>query len=187
MTTIVGVQGNGWAVLGCDSRSTSDIGNMVNMATNKVIQVGPYLIAGAGAVRGCNILQHGWTPPKPRGDLDRFMTKTFIPAMRKAFVDAGYDMKAESQAAEHDSEFLVAVNGVIFAIYDDYSWERSADPYYVIGSGGKYALGAMLANSYQHQFTAKGQTKAIEEAISIAIDCDQNSGGPIHTFTQVAK
>lgn len=187
MTTIVGVQGNGWAVLGSESRSTNDISNMVNMATQKIKVLGPYLIAGAGAVRGCNILQHGWTPPKPRGDLDRFMTKIFIPSMRKAFLDAGYDMKAESQAAEHDSEFLVAVNGVIYAIFEDYSWERSADPYYVIGSGGKYALGAIMANSYQYPFTIRGQQEAIENAISIAIDCDQNSGGTIVTIPQVAK
>ena len=70
---------------------------------------------------------------------------------------------------------------------DDYSWERSADPYYVIGSGGKYAMGAMLANSYEFPMTAQGQCDAIESAISVAIDCDQNSGGPIQTFKQVAK
>ena len=187
MTTIVGIQGNGWSVLGSDSRSTSDAGNMVHMATPKIVQNGPYLIAGAGSVRGCNILQYGWTPPKPRGDLDKFMTKYFIPSMRKVFLDNGYDIKAESQAAEHDSEFLVSVHGVIYPIFDDYSWERSADPYYVIGSGGKYALGALLANSYDHDFNVNGATDQIYEAISIAIDCDQYSGGVIHTYRQVAK
>ena len=187
MTTIVGVQGNGWAVLGSDSRSTSDVGSMVHMATPKVVQNGPYLIAGAGSVRGCNIFQYGWTPPKPRGDLDKFMTKFFIPSMRKVFLENGYDIKAESQAAEHDSEFLVAVNGVIYPIYDDYSWERNADPYYVVGSGGKYALGALLATSYHYDFEPGDVTTQVYEAISIAIDCDQYSGGAIQTYRQVSK
>lgn len=187
MTTIVGVQGDGWAVLGSDSLSTSDVGSRVQMATPKVVQNGPYLIAGAGSVRGCNILQYGWTPPKPRGDLDKFMTKFFIPSMRKLFLENGYDIKAESQAAEHDSEFLVAVNGVIYPIYDDYSWERSADPYYVIGSGGKYALGALLATSYSLDFEPGDVRTHVYNAIDIAIDCDQYSGGEIHTYTQVGK
>lgn len=187
MTTIVGIQGDGWAVLGSDSRSTSDAGSMVNMATPKIVQNGPYLIAGAGSVRGCNILQFGWTPPKPRGDLDKFMTKHFIPAMRKVFLENGYDIKAESQAAEHDSEFLVAIDGVIYPIYDDYSWERSADPYYTIGSGGKYALGALMASSYEYTFNPEGAEKLVYEAISIAIDCDQYSGGAILTFSQEAR
>lgn len=157
------------------------------MATPKVVQNGPYLIAGAGSVRGCNILQYGWTPPKPRGDLDKFMTKHFIPAMRKVFLENGYDIKAESQAAEHDSEFLVSIDGVIYPIYDDYSWERSADPYYTIGSGGKYALGALLATSYNRDFEPGDCSTQIYEAISIAIECDQYSGGEIHLYRQEAK
>lgn len=187
MTTIVGVQGNGWAVLGSDSRSTSDAGSMVQMATPKIVQNGPYLIAGAGSVRGCNILQFGWTPPKPRGDLDKFMAKYFIPSMREVFQKNGYDIKADSGAAEHDSEFLVCVNGVIFPIYDDYSFERSADPYYTIGSGGKYALGALLATSYNRDFEPGEVRTQIYDSIAIAIDCDQYSGGEIHLYTQAAK
>lgn len=187
MTTIVGVQGNGWAILGSDSRSTNDVGNMVHMATSKVVAVGPYLIAGAGSVRGCNILQYGWNPPKPRGDLDRFITRNFIPSMRKVFLDNGYDIKAESQAAEHDSEFLVAIHGVIYPIFDDYSWERSTDPYYVIGSGGKYALGALLATSYDQEFKPKPIEMQVRDAIGIAIECDQYSGGKIHTYIQAER
>jgi ATP-dependent protease HslVU (ClpYQ) peptidase subunit len=99
------------------------------------------------------------------------MTKTFIPAMRKAFLDAGYDMKQDSSSALHDSEFIVIVHGVIYPIFEDYSWERSKDPFYVSGSGGAYALGALKMQdiSVDDEWSA---WSAIEKAINIAIECD---------------
>jgi ATP-dependent protease HslVU (ClpYQ) peptidase subunit len=151
------------------------------MATPKIVKNGAYLIAGAGSVRGCNILQHGWVPPKPRGDLDKFITKSFIPSMRKAFLDAGYDMKQDSSNALHDSEFLVIVHGVIYPIFEDYSWERSNDPLYVSGSGGAYALGALKTQNIEDEWSAR---QAIEKAISIAIECDTSSGGSIYLASQ---
>ena len=181
MTTLAAVQGEGWAVIGSDSLSTDENGRPINMATPKIVKNGSFLIAGAGSVRGCNILQHGWTPPKPRGELDRFMTKTFIPSMRKAFLDAGYDMKQDSSSALHDSEFLVLVHGVIYPIFEDYSWERSKDPLYVSGSGGAYALGALKTQNIDDEWSAR---QAIEKAINIAIECDTSSGGSIYLASQ---
>ena len=181
MTTLAAVQGDGWAVIGSDSLSTDENGRPINMATPKIVKNGSFLIAGAGSVRGCNILQHGWTPPKPRGELDRFMTKAFIPSMRKAFLDAGYDMKQDSSSALHDSEFLVLVHGVIYPIFEDYSWERSKDPLYVSGSGGAYALGALKTQSVEDEWSAR---QAIEKAINIAIECDTSSGGSIYLASQ---
>jgi len=165
MTTLAAIQGDGWAVIGSDSLSTDDSGRPIQMATPKIVQNGAYLIAGAGSVRGCNILQYGWTPPKPRGDLDKFMTKTFIPAMRKAFLEAGYDMKQDSSEALHDSEFLVIVHGIIYPIFEDYSWERSTEPFYVSGSGGGFALGALkaLELDIQNEWEAR---QAIEKSIN---------------------
>lgn len=180
MTTIAAYQGDGWAVIGSDSKSTTESGRFVFMGTPKIVKNGPYLIAGAGSVRGCNILQYGWTPPKPRGDLDKFMTKTFIPAMRKAFVEAGYDLKADSQAAGHDSEFIVVIHGRIYQISDDYSWERNSEPFYASGSGADYALGALKAftlNYYDNDISAA--IHMITGAIDIACQFDANSGGEI--------
>ena len=101
MTTLVAIQGDGWSVLGCDSRSSDDSGRPIDMATNKIIENNGILIAGAGSGRGSNLLQFGWKAPKPTAaqDLDTFMTQTFIPAMRKLFVDAGYEMKEDGEAA----------------------------------------------------------------------------------------
>jgi ATP-dependent protease HslVU (ClpYQ) peptidase subunit len=109
------------------------------------------------------------------------MTKAFIPSMRKAFLDAGYDMKQDSSNALHDSEFLVIVHGIIYPIFEDYSWERSRDPLYVSGSGGAYALGALKTQNIDDEWSAR---QAIEKAINIAIECDTSSGGSIYLASQ---
>jgi hypothetical protein len=110
MTTLVAIQGDGWSVIGCDSRSSDESGRYLEMATHKVVENNGILIAGSGAGRGSNILQFGWRAPKPKPgqDLDVFMTKTFIPSMRKVFIESGYDMKADGEAAAHDSEFIIS-------------------------------------------------------------------------------
>lgn len=188
MTTLAAIQGNGWAVIGCDSRASDEHGRYVEMSTQKVVNNNGVLIAGAGASRGSNILQYGWKPPKPKvgEDLDNFMTKRFIPEMRKAFQDAGYEGKADESAAEHDSIFLVAIRGVIYPIYQDYSWDREARRVYYAGSGGDLALGALEALNYTKISTPSAAEKAIRRAIEIAIKHDIFSGGEIITHIQEA-
>jgi len=155
------------------------------MATQKVVEVGPYLIAGAGASRGSNVIQFGWTPPKPPNssdNLDSFMTRKFIPEMRKAFIEAGYDMKEDGDSAAHDSMFLVAVKGVIYPIFEDYSWDRDISNIYYGGSGGSVALGAleMLGQAKN----AKQAEEHIRKAIEAAIKWDAYSAGPIVVKSQ---
>jgi len=59
MTTLVGVQGNGWCVLGADSKASDIDGSYIYMRDSKIFANGPTLIAGSGAVRGLNILEYG--------------------------------------------------------------------------------------------------------------------------------
>lgn len=189
MTTLAAYQGDGWAVIGCDSRATDDAGKPMSMVTHKIIQNGNYLIAGAGASRGSNLLQFGWNPPKYRlsDDLDKFMTTKFIPSMRKLFLDAGYDMKEDGQAASHDSEFIVVINGVIYPIFSDYSWDRTTTKVYYAGSGGHTALGAMEVLDINKTKTAEQAATIIEKAINASIKWDVYSGGPVIIKKQFAR
>lgn len=192
MTTLIAYQGDGWAVVGCDSRSSDESGRPIVMATEKVVENNGVLIAGSGAGRGSNIMQYGWKAPRPTvaeaKDLDLFISKKFIPEMRKAFIDAGYDMKEDGDAAAHDSQFLIIVRGVIYPIFEDYSWDRDARNIYYSGSGGDVALGA-LASMLEH--VDKGSPEdvelAIREAIKIACQWDIHSAEPIITKTQYSK
>ncbi len=108
MTTLAAIQGDGWVVMGCDSRSSDEDGRPMQMATHKIVENNGILIAGAGAGRGSNIMQFGWKAPKPTAsqDLDVFMTQTFIPAMRQTFIDAGYDMKEMAMLLRTIRSFL---------------------------------------------------------------------------------
>lgn len=189
MTTLVAIQGDGWSVLGCDSRSSDESGRPIDMATHKIIENNGILIAGSGAGRGSNIMQFGWKAPKPTAgaNLDLWVTQTFIPAMRKAFIDAGYDMKEDGEAAEHDSSFLISVKGIIYPIFEDYSWDRDIRGIYYSGSGGDIALGALEAQGVQRLTKPESVEKAVRKAIEVAAQWDIYTAAPIITKIQYSK
>jgi hypothetical protein len=188
MTTLVAIQGDGWSVIGCDSRASDEDGRYMELSTSKIIDNNGVLIAVSGASRGGNITQFGWKPPKPRAteDLDIFMTKKFIPSMRKAFQEAGFEGKEDGDAAWHDSNLLVSIRGVVYPIFNDYSWDREARRVYYAGSGGDVALGALEALNYTKISTPESAEKVVRRAIEIACKHDIYSGGEIHTYIQEA-
>ena len=192
MTTLIAYQGDGWAVVGADSRSSDEHGRPIVMATHKIIENNSILIAGSGAGRGSNIMQFGWKAPKPTTteaqNLDGFISKKFIPEMRKAFIDAGYDMKEDGDAAAHDSQFLIIVRGVIYPIFEDYSWDRDERGIYYSGSGGDIALGSFitLLDSID-KASPEDIEAAIQQSIAKACDWDIFTAPPIVTKIQYSK
>ena len=188
MTTLVAIQGNGWSVIGCDSRASDEDGRYMELATSKIVDNNGVLIAVSGASRGGNIAQFGWRPPKPRSgeELDLFVTKKFIPSMRKAFIEAGFDAKDDGDAAGMDSNLIVSIKGVIYPIFNDYSWDREARRVYYGGSGGDIAVGALEALNYEKITTPEAAEKALRRAIEAACKHDIYSGGKIHTYIQEA-
>lgn len=187
MTTLAAIQGDGWCVIGADTRATEESGFPMQVVTGKIFKNGPALIAGAGSVRGINILQFGWTAPKRTvASTDIYMTKTLIPSIRKAFLDAGYDMKSDTTAAENDNDFLIAVGGFLYNVGSDYSWERCKGNLYIAGSGGKVALGALVALGADKATSPEQAEKFLNKAITAAIRYDVFSGGDIDTVIQKA-
>ena len=104
--------------------------------------------------------------------------------MRKAFVDAGIDMKEDGEVAENDGGVLISVKGEIYAIQNDYSWDTDIRNVYVMGSGGDIALGAMAALGVSKVKTAAQAENIIRKAIATAIEYDMYCSEPIHIFTQ---
>jgi ATP-dependent protease HslVU (ClpYQ) peptidase subunit len=193
MTTLAAFQGNGWAVIGCDSRASDEGGRSMDLATPKVVANGAYLLAVSGASRGGNIAQFGWTPPAPPATgtqtaLDKFMTTKFIPSLREAYIDAGYDAKDDGEAAWNDSSLIVAVRGVIYPIFSDYSWDREVRNIYYGGSGGDVALGAMVALGIQKMADKPEQAaKVVHTAVATAAAWDVYTSAPIITEIQYGK
>jgi ATP-dependent protease HslVU (ClpYQ) peptidase subunit len=186
MTTLVAIQGDGWSVMGCDSRLSDEDGRFQIAKTPKIVENNSILIGGCGSSRASNVLHYGYVQPKPslREDLNVYMTQKFIPAMRRNFVDAGIDMKEDGDVAQIDGGFIISVKGQVFSVSEDYSWDTDIRNVYVMGSGGDVALGALAALGVEKVKTIKEAERMIRKAISIAIQYDNMCSQPIHIFTQ---
>lgn len=192
MTTLVAFQGEDFAVVGCDSRATEDGGFFMDLATPKIVKNGEYLIAVSGASRGGNIAQFGWTPPKPpktnnRISLDKFMTKKVIPSLRRAFLDAGFDAKDDGEAAWMDSNLFIILNGVVYPIFNDYSWDREIRNVYFAGSGGELACGALAVLGVDEDMPLEVIEDHIRRSIEVACQWSAFSSPPVIVMTQAFK
>jgi ATP-dependent protease HslVU (ClpYQ) peptidase subunit len=181
MTTLAAIQGPEWVVIGADSMSTSDDGFAVAIPDGKVFKNNSVVFAGAGSVRGINIIEHDFTPPPINTkDLDKYITRQLIPAMRRTFIEAGYEFTKDAAAVENDNVWLIAVRNQVYRVNEDYSWERSSDNFYVAGSGERFALGAIaaLTGGVMVDDIAKAK-KIITKALQIASKYDSATGGKI--------
>lgn len=189
MTTIAAIQGDGWVVIGCESRTTLDGGRYMSTISKKVVERDGMLIATAGGSRGANILHYGWKAPKlpPAGvDLDEWFTATLIPSIRTEFTNSGFEVKREDgEAAKHGGDYLISVRGQLYYLFEDYSWEKDINGIYVIGTGGELALGALEALKASNCKDIATAKKILKLAIAIAIKHDNNSGGDIHIYEQI--
>ena len=189
MTTIAAIQGDGWVVMGADSQGTYNEYRNVFMKDHKVIDNNGVLIAGCGIGRGMNLLQRGWKTPKPRvgmspDQLDTWMIKTFIPGMRQVFIDGGYDMKDDGDYAQFENVFLVAVQGTLYIIDEDYSLDRDARNYFATGSGGDFAQGSLYSAGPKIFTDINTAKKAMASAVDAAKEFDTNSGGETRIYFQ---
>ena len=182
MTTIAAIQGPDWVVIGADSLSSGEDGFAISIPGGKIFTNQDIVFAGAGAVRGINILQHDFTAP-PVGtmkDMDKYITRILVPAMRQTFQEAGYELNKSDASVENDNIWIVIVKGQVYRIDEDYSWERSSDNLYVAGSGEQFAMGAMaaLAGGALVDDLSKAK-KIVTKALQIASKYDTSTGGKI--------
>lgn len=189
MTTIAAIQGDGWVVMGADTQGTFHDYRIVHMTDDKVISNNGILIAGCGLGRGMNLLQRAWKAPKPTKrmtpeQLDVWMVKTFIPGMRKLFIDNGYDMKDDGDYAKFENVFLVAVQGTVYIIDEDYGYDRDIRKYITSGTGGDFAQGALYAAGPKIFKSIEEAKKAMKTAIDAAKEFDSNSGGETRLYVQ---
>lgn len=199
MTTIVGVQGDGFSAIVTDSRISSfgEDGyayqvTTLSQSSAKVASNGSYLLGAAGDVRAINILHHAFVPPPPPPNLsgkklDQFITVKFIPALRECFEKQGYaapERDNSSHIAEHGSTVLLSVNGIIYVIDGDYSWTSDVNGVYSLGTGSSYALGALSVLLGTKERTVKACKDAAMKALKIAALYDPYTGSPFHSFIQ---
>ena len=151
MTTIVAIQHDEKCVIYCDNQTTGGDGRKFNHSKMvKISKRGDFLIAGSGEAMPCDVAQHIWVPPTPTEkdfkDLYHFMISKVVPSLRKCLIDNGFNFDAESDG-ETRFAFILAVGGHLFSVDDDLSVGMREDGIYGVGSGAKYAIGAILAGA----------------------------------------
>lgn len=143
MTCIVGIQDRRRVVIAGDSAGVSGYGIDVR-ADEKVFERDGYAFGFAGSFRMGQILRYDSElpePPRALGDLDAFMVRDFVGAVRAAFERAGWLRKTHE--VESGGIFLVGVRGRLFCVESDFQVAKSANGYTAIGCGDDLALGVL--------------------------------------------
>lgn len=192
MTTILAVQGDGWAVIGSDTQWSTEGGRVGKSTQPKVISIGKYLIGIAGYTRGANIVQHTFVPPAPPPKaqgvkLNKFVVSQFVPAYKQVLETNGIGLpQFDNEVAKTPIDSLVLVNGTVYQIDDDYGTDMDANRLYAIGSGSDYGLGALQALTDKKKLTVALARQSILKALSISAKFDSGTGAPFHVFAQEA-
>lgn len=154
MTTLIGLQFGDRCEIFADSRVTDDNGRIYSHPDmKKIVQKGSYLISGSGEVVPCDIAQSIWEPPhipaKYKSDIYSFMIAKVMPSLRRCLTENGYNFDEDHDSKKDGQRFhlLIACNGELFDIDQELSVSRSELGIYTAGSGGEYAMGAILAGA----------------------------------------
>lgn len=193
MTTVVGLQGKGWAGIACDSRATEGPRPYtLPKEVCKVVKNGPYLIGITGDLQHIPLIEYSFSPTSPQTDisvkeLDRFMTTVFIPEYRDFLKETSMNTKEDADISVPGA--LVLINGIIYDIDSTFTWLRDPSGIYSEGSGEGYAHGSMLSSieGSVADLEPVDAKKIMVEAITNAIKLDLQTGFPIHTFIQLSK
>lgn len=190
MTTVAAVQGDGWAVVGADSRVLS--GTRIYSMTRKggkIASRGSFLIVGSGDVRALNIVLYAFEPPDdiPAGTgrkLDTFFTREVIPQLRRLFDEHKYKV---TDTEDDVFEFIFVVNGVIYLVDKYFTWVRDSSGLYSMGSGGEYAIGVLQAHKRWHRpkkMDLDDAKLAVREALEISAVLDSGTAAPFNVRVQ---
>ena len=120
MTTVVALQGKGWASIACDSRATEGPRPYtLPKEVCKVVKNGPYLIGVTGDLQHIPLIEYSFSPTSPQTDisvkeLDRFMTTVFIPEYRDFLKETSMNTKEDADISVPGA--LVLINGIIYKI-----------------------------------------------------------------------
>ena len=181
MTTLVGIQGNNFVVMGADSQITDGDQRIISVETPKIISVGKYLLGLTGDSRPGDILAYAWKPPLYRGeDPVRFMGSKLVPSMSAAFKENNY----EPDQKEMNFAFLVSFNANLFSVGGDLSFNTSEYGLFANGSGGNYALGFLYSVDKKLYKTPSLAMIVAEKAVKIASVLDINTHPPIQLELQ---
>lgn len=178
MTCIVAVKNKNKIYIGGDSAAVA--GYSVNVRKDtKVFKNDKFLIGYAGSFRLGQLMRFAFKPPKhDKNKTDyEYMCVDFIKKVQKTFEKNGFSGQNKRTEQETCGQMLVAYNGELYEIYEDYQVGIVADPYNSIGCGSDIALGAL------HAIHNLNPTLSPEKKVTAALDAAvAYSGGVIPPY-----
>jgi ATP-dependent protease HslVU (ClpYQ) peptidase subunit len=142
MTCIVALRDAGIVHMGADSAGVAGY-SIHSRVDPKIYMVGPFMFGFTSSFRMGQLLGHAFVPPDrdPRHSIEKFMSTTFIDAVRTCLKNGGY--AAKENEVESGGNFLVAYAGRIFNVASDYQVGESHQPFDAVGCGADIALGSL--------------------------------------------
>jgi hypothetical protein len=180
MTAVVGLVHAGAIHIGGDSAGVGSGWGLTVRADPKVFRNGPYLFGFTSSFRMGQLLRYAFDVPAPDGDVERFMSTTFIDAVRSCLKEGGW-AKKESER-EEGGNFLVGVAGRLFEVCSDFQVCEPIVGYAAVGCGYQLALGALYATAR----TRMAPARRIEIALRAAERFSAGVRGPFVTLTSEA-
>jgi ATP-dependent protease HslVU (ClpYQ) peptidase subunit len=162
MTTLIGIQGDGFGLLAADSMMVSGSKPYVSDGMCKIRHVGGVWIGFAGDGLAIDMVS-GWKP-------NTHTWHDLAMSLKDHFTSKSYTHADDAWDA------LVLVDGVVVEIGADYSWMRDDDRIYGCGSGGDYAVG-VLASMKSPWANAEKAIRAAKAALKVSGRYDINTGG----------
>ena len=153
MTCIVATRSRKGVIIGGDSLGSDGYGSTVRQDP-KVGRVGEYLFGFCGSFRVGQVLLFDFDPPEPSRktapEIYRFLVAEFIPKLRETMLGAGV-LKIEDKIEEFDgAAFIIGIHSHMFYVEEDLQVGWPNTPYFSVGSGEDYAMGAMY-NAYKQK------------------------------------
>lgn len=184
MTTIIGIQKQNGCMILADYKVSSESESFVSKTARKICRNWKLAYGTAGNGRLCDYIQYEWEPPQPdewepplsrEGEVDEewayhWLITVFVPALKKAARTEGSEIGGEGV----DFQMIIAVRGFVFQIESDGTVMIRSHGMYGIGTGGAYALGALMAGADPI------------EAMHAAETLDSFTGSYEDTFDQVS-
>jgi hypothetical protein len=190
MTTLTATISDEFACLLSESQ-LSDDASYLKMQTDckKVITAGSWVISGSGWNRPGDILQFlmKWptVPAKVSQDIEalqEWIVKNLVPKIAQVFTThKAIDFDKGTQLI-NEAEFLIATHGKVFLLDEGFGITPITD-FYVSGSGGKIALGAIAALKNTQPKKWKTQHHLMSKAgVEAAVQFDLYSSGKIRGY-----
>lgn len=168
MTCVIGLETPEGVWIGADSAGSSEDGSQTLRADTKVFWRDTMLFGFCGSYRMGQLLRYSLElTPHPDGVADyEYMVRYAIEDIRRCLKDGGFTWIEKN--TETGGNFLVAYNGSLYEVEEDFQVGVSSRPYVAIGSGGAVASGAMAVLS-DSDLTP---VKRIKRALKVASDHD---------------